>query len=76
MKIKTVIMKHILQLVNYCKNTITSTKPTFYLDLSVSITDLHQKKFVHNKLLLMKLSPKRQGINVGCVEVIVFLQKQ
>ena len=27
-------MKHILRLVNYCKNTITSTQPTFYLDVS------------------------------------------
>jgi len=40
-------MKHILRLVSYCKNTITSAQPTFLpFDISVSVRDHHQKKFV------------------------------
>jgi len=39
----------------------------FYLDVSVSIRDLHRKKFVPWQ------RPKCQGKNVGCVEVIIFL---
>jgi len=48
-KIKTtfLFMKHILRLLNYCKKYYYfNTTNIFYLDVSDSIRDLHQKKFV------------------------------
>ena len=73
-----ILVKHILRLVNCCKILLLQQNQHFYLDVSVSIISCHVSSLSWqepedelNKLLLMKVSerPKRQGKNVGCVEV-------
>jgi len=70
-------------ILEFTKDAITSTQPTFYLDISVSIRDLHQKKLVQRSSLILLLvlattvmrRGKRSVVHVTqCIAALVLVQ--